>query len=136
MNQHWKTMRDENRAKAAEYKRVVEEPPDENTNGVTLMFYADNPLANTPSAWSIGDKPQDPQELAVWNEVLGILKAVPVSSELYPEVFWDVHATSFNCKGKVWPFIDKQGGVHTLSMEDFENHPSVVLLMNRESPTT
>ena len=95
----------------SENSEMMQLAPDGDTNGVALMLFADNPLANTPSAWSCGDKPEDPQELVIWNEVREVLKALPVGPGIYPNVAWEVHATSYNSKAKLWPFIDKQGGV-------------------------
>ena len=62
------------------------------------------------------------------------LKTVPVPDAVYPDVSWDVYASSYDAKKKIWPFIDKRGGVHTLSLEAFENHLIVVNLKNRTEP--
>ena len=111
--------------------KTKEMAPDDDTPGVALELYASPFL---PSAWSCGDKPTDPQELAIWNEVRENLKTVPVPDAVYPDVSWDVYASSYDTKKKIWPFIDKRGGVHTLSLEAFETHPTVVALKNRTDP--
>ena len=123
----------ENKKNAAQMdgKMTKEMAPDDATAGVALEFYAS---PSFPSAWSCGEKPTDPQELAIWNEVREHLKTVPVPVAVYPDASWEVYASSYDTKKKIWPFIDKRGGVHTLSLEAFENHPIVVNLKNREDP--
>ena len=127
----WMRIAAENKKNAELMVKNKELAPDEDTPGVALEFYSH---PSRPTAWSLGDKPTDPQELAVWNEVRELLKTVSVPAEVYPNVSWDVYATSYDTKKKIWPFIDKQGGVHTLSLEAFETDPIVIHLKNRDNP--
>ena len=132
MSADWMKLAAENKKNAELMAGKTKElAPDDDTPGVALEFYS-SPFQ--PTAWSCGDKPTDPQELAIWNEVREQLKTVPVAAELYPNVGWDVFATSYDPKKKVWPFIDKQGGIHTVSLEAFEKHAIVVNLKNRVDP--